>query len=106
MNRFEDDLKRALRREQAPAGFAGRVLARQAAPAPKARLWFRLRWAAAAAALAVVLVGAFEFRAGQHRRAQGELAKAQVLTALRITADKLEYTREKVVRLTSGGEKP
>jgi hypothetical protein len=29
-----------------------------------------------------------------------------MLIALRITADKLEYTREKVVRLTSGGEKP
>ena len=105
MNRFEDDLKRALRREQAPAGFAGRVLARQAAPAPKARLWFSLRWAAAAA-LAVALMTVFQYGVQQRQRDRGELAKAQMLIALRITADKLEYTREKVVRLTSGGEKP
>ena len=47
-------------------------------------------------ALTLVLLAGVQYTAEQRRRAEGEAAKEQVLTALRITADKLEYTREKV----------
>lgn len=95
MDRLEDALREALRRKEAPEGFADRVLARHVAPRPG---WFQfpsLRWAAAAA-LTIVLLAGFQYTAEQRRRAQGEAAKEQVLMALRITADKLEYTRAKV----------
>ncbi len=107
MDRLEDALREALHRKEAPEGFAERVLARRAAPAPRPgpweafRLWFQppsLRWAGAAA-LTLVLLAGFQYTAEQRRRAEGEAAKEQVLMALRITADKLEYTREKVQRV-------
>jgi hypothetical protein len=104
MDRLENALREALRRKAPPEGFAERVLARHVAPAPKPgaweafRLWFQfpsLRWAAAAA-LTIVLLAGFQYTAERRRRAQGEAAKEQVLMALRITADKLDYTRAKV----------
>jgi hypothetical protein len=97
MSRLEETLKQALRREEPPAGFAGRVLARVTPPAPQPMAW--MRWAFAAA-LPLVLLMAFQYNAEQRRRAEGEAAKAQMLTALRITADKLEYAREKVAKAT------
>ena len=104
MNRLEETLKQALRREEPPDGFAKRVLARLESPArPGLWAWLRspgLRWALAAT-LPLVLLVAFQYNAERRRRAEGERAKAQMLTALRITADKLEYAREKVSRVTS-----
>jgi hypothetical protein len=105
MNRLEETLKQALRREEPPDGFAERILARLEPPAarPGVWAWLRspgLRWALAAT-LPLVLLLAFQYNAERRRRAEGERAKAQMLTALRITADKLEYAREKVSRVTS-----
>ena len=118
MDRLEDALREALRRKAPPEGFAERVLARHAAPAPKPgpweafRLWFQLpspRWAAAAA-LTVVLLAGYQYTVEQRRRAQGEAAREQVLLALRITADKVEYARAKVQRVLAppagGATKP
>jgi hypothetical protein len=102
MNRLEETLRQALRREEPPEGFAQRVLARVASPAPAPGPWVWLRWAVAAA-LPLVLLLAFQYNAERRRRAEGERAKTQMLTALRITADKLEYAREKVLRVTSRG---
>ena len=102
MNRLEDTLRQALRREEAPDGFAERVLARVASPVAKPGPWVWLRWAVAAS-LPLVLLLALQYNTERRRRAEGELAKAQMLTALRITADKLEYAREKVLRVTSRG---
>ena len=109
MDRLEDALREALRRKAPPEGFAERVLARQTVPTPKPgpweafRLWFQLpssRWVAAAA-LTVVLLAGYQYTAERRRRAQGEAAKEQVLMALRITAEKLEYTRAKVEQAAS-----
>ena len=102
MNRLEEALKQALRREEAPDGFAERVLARVASPVAKPGPWIWLRWALAAT-LSLLLLATFQYNTERRRRAEGELAKAQVVTALRITAEKLEYTREKVVRATNRG---
>ena len=105
MNRLEETLRQALRREEPPDGFAQRVLARATSPAarPGPWAWLRspgLRWALAAT-LPLVLLSALQYNAERRRRAEGELAKARMLTALRITADKLESAREKVSRATS-----
>ena len=105
MDRLEDALREALRRKQAPEGFAERVVARHAAPNWRQKLWLwfeppSLRWAGAAA-LTLVLAAGVQYTSEQRRRSQGEAAKEQVLTALRITADKLEYTRAKVRQTTS-----
>ncbi|MFB3779461.1 MAG: hypothetical protein ACE141_17720 [Bryobacteraceae bacterium] len=103
MNRLEEVLRQALRREEAPPGFAERVLARlpekPARPAP----WIWLRWALAATLCALLLV-TVQFDTERRRHAEGERAKAQVLTALRIAAEKFEHTRAKVIRVTSRGQ--
>jgi hypothetical protein len=109
MDRFEEALKQALHRREAPEGFAQRVLARAADPPVAAsfwdtcRGWFRLpalRWSAAVAMTLVLMFGV-QYAAEQRRRAQGELARQQVLTAMRITAGKLDRARSMVLQATS-----
>ncbi len=97
---FEDELRAALRREDPSPGFTQRVLAKhmvaraQSSPAPK-RAIPRMFWAAAIAAmLAIGLTAMFEYR-----QMQAERAAREAVVALRITADKLNMTRDKVLRL-------
>ncbi len=109
MDRFEEALKQALRRQEPPEGFAARVLSRVAQPPARPGLWenFRgrlrlpaLRWSAAAAVV-LLLMFSVQYAAEQRRRAEGERARQQVLTAVKITADKLDYARNKVLQATS-----
>jgi hypothetical protein len=102
MNRLEEALRDALRREEAPGGFTEGVLARLSSPAARPAPWVWLRWALVTT-LSLLLLVAVQYNTERRRRAEGERAKAQVLTALRITAEKLEYTREKTTRATSRG---
>ncbi|MCC7175424.1 MAG: hypothetical protein IT159_09535 [Bryobacterales bacterium] len=103
MDRLEDALREALRREAPPQGFAERVVARNAVLGKKGtwdvlRGWLApgpAKWAAAAA-LAIVLLAGIQHTSELRRRARGEAARDQVLTALRITAVKLEQARAKV----------
>jgi hypothetical protein len=92
---FEDELRAALRREDPSPGFANRVVARaQANPAPK-RAMPRTFWAAAIAAmLAIAFTATFEYR-----QMKAERAARDAVVALRIAADKLNMTRDKVLRL-------
>ena len=105
MNRLEQELKQALRREEPSPGFADRVLARAANEPRRTRWWeFRppaFRWAAAAVAVALVAALVYDQR-GRRERAAGEQAKQQLILALRITGSKLQFTQEKVFRLTAG----
>ena len=79
MDRLEESLKIALARKDAPPGFAQRVTRRaEARPAVS-------RWLAAAAAVVLVVAGS----GAAYRRRQGEVAKEQVMTAMKITAVKL-----------------
>jgi hypothetical protein len=112
-NRTEDALKRALRRESAPDGFAERVLARVAeqnsAESGRGRrdFWWPfftqplVRWAAAAALAAALVAGGLHYRQVQYdkaerERAQGEAAKQRLMLALRIAGSKLQLAKSKV----------
>lgn len=82
MDRLEESLKLALSRKEPPPGFAGRVAAR-AAGGGRSRS-YTPRWIAAAAVV-VMAVGS----GVAYRRHQGEMAKEQVMQAMKITAVKL-----------------
>ena len=102
MSRLDDELRNALRREEPPLGFAGRVLAR-AESMPSRRRWWafpRMRWAAAAAAV-VLLASGLGIERQRRIRAQGEFAKEQVMLALRITGSKLQFVKEKIHAIDS-----
>ena len=107
MNYSEEELKSALRRQEAPAGFAERVLARVAKetatePAPRRNPWLTffmqplVRWASAAALAAALIAGGIHYRNLQRERAQGEAAKQQLMLALRIAGTKLQLAKAKV----------
>lgn len=92
---LDDELKSALRREDPPAGFAHRVTARaQSRPARNPGM-LRMIWAAGIAAMLVIGVTSVS----QYRQVQGERAAQEAVTALRIAADKLNLTRDKVLKL-------
>lgn len=103
-NRLEDALKTALRREDAPEGFAANVLKRvaQRDPAAPQRSWFGVlfqvpvRWAAFAALSISLIIGGIYYRNLQRERTQGEAAKQQLMLALRIAGSKLQLAKEKV----------
>lgn len=92
---LEDDLKAALRREDPPPHFAVRVLAR--AQSKPARTAARPRWIWAAAVAAMLVMG---FAAtSEYRQMKAEHAARDAVMALRITAEKLNMTRDKVLKL-------
>jgi len=121
MRPLEDELRRALRRRDPPAAFAGRVMARVEQQAstrrsdgvkPKRRWapwawwtgWGRVGLVAVTALLALAVSFAVwrEHRSQQQRR-EGEAARAQVMEALRITSVKLNRVRERVRAATEDG---
>ncbi|SPE33064.1 conserved hypothetical protein [Acidobacteriia bacterium SbA2] len=109
MNPWEESLREALRRKDAPPGFSDRVLARvRDLPAREKRPWFRaffarpaLRWAAAVLCLAIAVSVAYRGRQERQRR-QGELARVQVKQALRIASVKLNAARRMVQEVNQG----
>jgi hypothetical protein len=100
MNRFDEDLREALRRRQPPGGFAEGVLARVRESEAPRKPSFPWRWiAAAAAAVLFLTVGLSVYR--EHlRRVEGEQAKEQVMFALRLTGSKLRGIQEHVQQRT------
>ena len=97
---LEDELRAALRREDPSPGFAERVVARAgSSPAPKRAIPIfqpvripRTVWAAAMAAMLVVGFAA----TSEYRQMKAERAGRDAVIALRITAEKLNMTRDKV----------
>ena len=88
-------LKRALRRESPPPGFASRVMQRiERGESPKRRQWFRA--VAASLTLTALVGGGFAYQDHQRRVREGEEAKEQVLTALRIAGEKVRYAQHEV----------
>ena len=109
MDRLDEELREALRREEPPDGFTERVLARAAAQPVRPGRWerfagrFRLprmRWVAAVA-MSLVLISGYAYHREQQRRAEGERAKQQVLLALWITAHEFQIARAKVLELNT-----
>jgi hypothetical protein len=92
---LDDELRAALRREDPSPGFANRVSARaKVSPARKSPMP-RMIWAAALAAMLVIgFMGTFEYR-----QMKAERAGRDAVLALRIAAEKLNQTRDKIHRL-------
>jgi hypothetical protein len=86
---LEEQLREALARKAAPDGFAGRVTARARLRRSSAP-W----WSAAAAVLLMAAGGG-----AVYRRHQGEVAKEQVMTAMKITAVKLHRIQTHVLEV-------
>jgi hypothetical protein len=111
MNLLDHEIKNVLRREEPPADFTARVLARiQSAPARKpdwreglrnfSRL-HALQWATAAALCVAIAIGMVAY--GRHQRtladrAVGEKARAQVMLALHIASARLNIALREVQR--------
>jgi len=89
---LEEQLKAALAREAAPDGFAERVAARARAGQMRRS---SAPWWAAAAAILVTLAGS----GVAYRRHQGEVAKEQVMTAMKITAVRLHRIQTHVLEV-------
>ena len=89
MDWLEEELKSALSRKEPSEGFDDRVL--RAAKKPKVVQMPKRRWLAAAAAI-VVLAGAGE----GYRWHRGQLAKEQVMLAMRITGGKLNRVQMQI----------
>lgn len=99
MTNFDDELKEAFARREAPDGFADQVMARIAAekkvvPIRRAPA----RWAAIAAA-AVVLVAGGLYEQKRQERIRGEYAKDQLMLAIGITEQKLAIAGKHVEEL-------
>jgi len=80
MDWLEDELRQALRRKDPSPDFEARVMA----AARRRPVLTMPRWLAAAAALLVITSAGLGYR--YHR---GQAAKAQVMTAMRLTGSKL-----------------
>ncbi len=95
---FERQLRDALRRVDAPPGFAERVVAKAAARERAKHVPVR-RWLAVAASVLLVVSGGVygeHYRREQIRRQQAEAARAQLVVALRITSRQIEKVEERL----------
>jgi hypothetical protein len=111
-NPMDEILKRTLQRQEAPDGFADRVLARlserRSSQKPSLRdSWLRflaqplVRWAALAAfATAMILSG--HLHNVRRERAEGEAAKQRLMLALRIAGSKLQLAKSRVNEINAG----
>lgn len=101
MDRFEQQLKDALGREEPPLGFAARVTARTR----EQKSWWsrlfamRVRWATALAVCVVMLGGILVQRERERERAEGEAAKQQVKLALQIAGSKVRLAQDMVHKI-------
>jgi hypothetical protein len=94
---LERELRETLRRTQAPAGFSARVFERTSGKAAAAAWWRRpaLAWSLASVLL-VSAVGGTEAWHAHHERVEGERAKAELMLALRITGQKIQFAQSKL----------
>ncbi|MGB9458108.1 MAG: hypothetical protein WCB12_18805 [Bryobacteraceae bacterium] len=90
MDWLENELRRALARQEPPEGFAERVLARSVRGASDARRWLAL------AAMVVVAAGA----GGAWRQHQGNEAKQEVILALKLASAPVHRIQSEVRGIT------
>src|SRR5688572_2725763 len=95
MDRFEDNLRKALREPEAPADLAGRILAR--ADRPRSRRFLQPLRVAAAIVLVVALGAAgLQYERRRAERIASERAKDQVVEAFRLVEQQLKPFRERL----------
>jgi hypothetical protein len=107
MDEFEQELRQAFERRPAPPGLKRRLQERglmdKGRRAQAQRSFFTWQRMAAAVALTAVLAGGVEWRIVEQRRKE-ELARQQVLTALRITSRALNRMNERLAARRGGQE--
>jgi hypothetical protein len=100
MSRLENELRKALRRQDPPEGFVERTLARAAMTHQRTRTGFFsghiLRWAMVGAACLALTVVTLEHRQKEIERVQGEAAKEQLIFALRVAGSTLQFAQSKI----------
>lgn len=102
MDRLENELRNALKRKEPPSGFSGRVLARAEGKGRNA--WGvllkrqGLGWALAAALCIMIFSVGIEYRKTQEEMASGKVAKEQLMLALRIAGDQMQFISSKINR--------
>jgi urocanate hydratase len=92
MQDIEIALRAALRRQDAPAGLAGRIIAQ----AEGRGGWGRAQWLAVAAAVLVMVAVGWQYQLERNRRLQAENNAQQLEQALRIVADRLSKVERQV----------
>jgi len=97
---LENDLRKALRRERAPAGFADKVIAQAGKPvrAP----WWKFRplvLANAFAVTAALFAGGVIYQRHEEQRALE--ARRQLVTALSLTKASLQKAQERIRRVSA-----
>lgn len=106
MSYLEDDLKAALRREEPPADFADRVLARlnrPPEPSWRERLSVlmrppRVQWVALSVIVSVLIPFAgVQYHKERQYLAEGERAKQQLLFAVHVAGSRLHQAQRKVM---------
>lgn len=111
MKPIEEQLKNALRRQDAPPDFTERVLARivarNSSPQVRRDPWWSiltrplLRWAAITATATSLVVGGIHYSNVRRERAKGQAAKQQLMLALRIAGSKLQLAQVKVNQINA-----
>jgi hypothetical protein len=101
MSQFERDLREALRRNEPPPGFAGRVIARarEVDQRSAAHSWWKWswRWSMAAAMMVMLFAGGTLYQ--ERRRQEAERSKDQLLLALRVTGAKVRVVQERLAQI-------
>lgn len=90
MRDIEVQLRAALRRKDAPAGLAGRIMAKVEGRRSG------VRWLAIAAAVLVMTAAGWQYHAERSRRMAAENSAQQLEMALRIVADRLTKLERQV----------
>ena len=108
MDRFEQELKDALKREPAPEWFADAVMARVNAERQRKqkRVWFgwaQMRWVAASMVL-VAVIGGVRFEQQRQEQIRGEQAKQELMAAFQVTGMKLRQVEDRVLPVIHRGE--
>ena len=89
---IEIQLRAALKRKDAPAGLAGRIIVK----AEGRRRWGSAQWLAVAAAVLVMATLGWQYNAERNRRLAAENSAQQLEMALRIVADRLTKVERRV----------
>ncbi len=107
MQDIEVRLRAALRRKDAPAGLASRIIAQ----AEGRRRWSLAHWVAVAAAVALMASLAWQYQSERERRLQAEDSARQLELALRMVAERLTKAERqvrapetRVIRLQADGQ--